>query len=133
MDIYAILGDEELKAKAKVEKISGPILDGEIDLAETIEAAKASKDPAKANCIEAIEFATKARPEIASLECLKFATETLLEKATRARGGVCQGDRKYRSPIPRQIAQCDRQPAHERRSSTHGRLMERRICFGRDR
>jgi HEAT repeat protein len=85
MDIYAILGDKELKAKAKVEKISDLILDGEIGLGDVIKAAKASKDPAKANCIEALEFATKARADLASPECLKFVTETLLEKAPRVK------------------------------------------------
>ena len=47
MDIYAILGDNELKAKTKVEKISGMILDGKIGLTETTRAARAFKDLTK--------------------------------------------------------------------------------------
>jgi HEAT repeat protein len=35
--------------------------------------------------VEAIEFATKAKPEIATPECLKFVTETLLDKAPRVK------------------------------------------------
>jgi hypothetical protein len=45
--------------------------------------ARLSKDPDKANCIEAIEFATRLNPVISSQACLEFVTESLLGKAPR--------------------------------------------------
>lgn len=85
MDINTILANKELKAKAKVETISKLLLAGTVSLDEVIKAAKDSKDAARGNCIEAIQFATKAKSELASLDCLKFVTKTLLDKAPRVK------------------------------------------------
>lgn len=85
MDINAILTDKQLKTKDKVEALSKMLLDGEANIDELIKVAKASKDSEKGTCIEATEFATKAKPEIASIGCLKFVTETLLDKAPRVK------------------------------------------------
>lgn len=85
MDIKTILIDKQLKAKPKVEAISKMLLDEKVSVSELIKIAKDSKDKEKATCIEAIEFATKAKPEIASSACLDFVTETLLDKAPRVR------------------------------------------------
>jgi hypothetical protein len=83
MDIHAVLADKQVRAKAKVETLSKMLLDSDVSLADLIEAARSSTGSDKATCIEAIEFATKARPEIASLVCLKFVTDALLDKAPR--------------------------------------------------
>jgi hypothetical protein len=85
MGIEAVLTDKELKAKSKVEAISKMLLDEKVTLADVIKTAKASKDSDKGTCIEAIQFATKAKPELASLDCLKFVTDTLLDKAPRVK------------------------------------------------
>jgi hypothetical protein len=85
MDIHSVLADKQLKAKQKVEAISKMLLDGGVNLADVIEAAKSSTGSDKGTCIEAIEFATKARPEIASLDCLKFVTDSLLDRAPRVK------------------------------------------------
>jgi hypothetical protein len=85
MTIKAILTDKQLKTKAKTEAISQLLLDNKIKIEEIIEVAKASKDADKATCIEAIEFATKQQPQIASLACLQFVTITLTEKAPRVK------------------------------------------------
>jgi hypothetical protein len=45
--------------------------------------AKTAKDPAKATCIEALEFATKQDPAIANEKALLFVTQALTEKAPR--------------------------------------------------
>jgi hypothetical protein len=85
MNIHAVLADKQAKVKAKVETLSKMLLDGDVDLADMIEAARALTGSDKGTCIEAIEFATKARPEIASLECLKFVSDSLLDKAPRVK------------------------------------------------
>lgn len=85
MDLGTLLANKQLKAKAKVEAISQMLLDVKVTIADVIKTAKISKDSDKGTCIEAIQFATKARPELASLDCLKFVTETLLDKAPRVK------------------------------------------------
>ena len=85
MDFEKILNNKEIKSKEKTETISQMLLNGKIIIGELIEFAQTCKDPAKATCIEAIEFATKAKPEIASLACLHFVSKTLAEKAPRVK------------------------------------------------
>ena len=85
MDFEKILNNKEVKSKEKTETISQMLLNGKIIIGELIEFAQTCKDPAKATCIEAIEFATKAKPEIASLACLHFVSKTLAEKAPRVK------------------------------------------------
>ena len=85
MDIPAVLADKQIKSKLKVEMISSLLLEEKASLADLIKIAKVSKDSEKGTCIEAIEFATRAKPEIATKECLKFVTETLLDKAPRVK------------------------------------------------
>lgn len=83
MTLETILNDKEIKGKEKVEAIGNLLLENKISIAELISTASNSKDPNKANCIEAIEFATRKNPLIADAHCLHFVTEMLLEKAPR--------------------------------------------------
>ncbi len=83
MDIREILNDKFINPKDKTEFISKMILSGEIMISALVEFAKSSKDPAKATCIEALEFATKTNPGIADSACLEFVTGTLKDKAPR--------------------------------------------------
>lgn len=83
MTIEALLDDKTKKAKQKVETISGWLLEGSLQMEELIVFAQKAKDPDKANCVEAIEFATKQRPAIGDENLLAFLTSTLLEKAPR--------------------------------------------------
>lgn len=85
MDLQTILKDKQLKAKAKVELISQFLLDGSLPIDELIAVAQAAKDPEKANCVEALEFATKAQPNIATPDCLDFAVTALTAKAPRVK------------------------------------------------
>lgn len=85
MDFEKMLNKKEVTSKEKTETISQMLLNGKIIIGELIEFAQTCKDPAKATCIEAIEFATKAKPEIASLACLHFVSKTLAEKAPRVK------------------------------------------------
>jgi len=83
--LHELLADKQLKAKSKVEAISKMLLDGNVSVVDVIKTADSSAGSDKGTCIEAIEFATKVRPELASLECLKFLSETLLDKAPRVK------------------------------------------------
>ena len=83
MDIQKFLNNKEVKAKEKTIALSQLLLDGKLIIDELIDFAQTCKDPAKATCIEAIEFATKTEPEIATLACLNFLSQTLAEKAPR--------------------------------------------------
>jgi HEAT repeat protein len=85
MDIKTILADKNLKAKPKVEAISKMLLDKKITLSELIKIAKLSKDKEKGTCIESLEFATRTKPDIASLPLLDFVTETLADDAPRVK------------------------------------------------
>ena len=83
MNLEEILSDKSVKPKEKTGHISHLILDKKLNLADLIKFAKTQKDPNKATCIEAMEFATKNSPSIATKEVLDFVTETLTEKAPR--------------------------------------------------
>lgn len=85
MNIDEILNDKSVKPKEKTETLSRLILDETITLKELIDFAKVSKDSPKATCIEALEYATKINPSIATLDCLKFVSDTLTEKAPRVK------------------------------------------------
>ena len=85
MDFQGLLSDKNIKPKEKTETLSKWVLNNPQSLNELIEFAMASKDPNKATCIEALEFATKIKPEIASIACLNFVSKTLTEKAPRVK------------------------------------------------
>lgn len=80
-----ILSASDLKPKEKTEALSNWLLKNPKKLGELIAFASGAKDPVKATCIEAIEFATKANPAIATEECLEFMSENLLAKAPRVK------------------------------------------------
>lgn len=85
MNIEELVKDKAIKPKEKTETISKWLLDGSINIRKLIEFASKGKDPIKATCIEAIEFATKQKPVIADENVLTFVTETLTEKAPRVK------------------------------------------------
>jgi len=83
MDFPELLNDKNIKPKAKTEMISKWILSNPEKINDLIDFSKNSRDTVKATCIEAIEFASKINPEIASLDCLEFVSVCLTEKAPR--------------------------------------------------
>jgi hypothetical protein len=85
IEIQQLLSNKEIRAKAKVEALSQMVLNGKLRVPELLAVAKSAKGSDKGNCIEAIQFATKARPELASIECLQFMTDSLLDKAPRVK------------------------------------------------
>lgn len=85
MTIDELLKDKTIKPKEKTEKISNWITDKSLPVDELIAYAEKQKDPAKATCIEAIEFATKQNPNIADETVLTFVSGTLTAKAPRVK------------------------------------------------
>lgn len=85
MDIKELVKDKTIKPKEKTETISRWLLDGELTTKDIIEFAAKGKDPVKATCIEAIEFATQKNPGIADEHLLLFVSGTLAEKAPRVK------------------------------------------------
>lgn len=83
MNIEVLLSDKTLKPKEKTETISRWLLEGALAMDELTSIAEKQKDPAKATCIEAIEFATKQQPGLADESILRFVTGTLSAKAPR--------------------------------------------------
>ncbi|MEN9684649.1 MAG: hypothetical protein RLZZ28_435 [Bacteroidota bacterium] len=85
MAIAQILNDKTKKAKEKVATISEWLLDRSLLTDELILFAEKAKDPEKATCIEAIEFATRKDPAIADENLFAFVTKTLKENAPRVK------------------------------------------------
>lgn len=85
MKIEELLNDKTLKPKVKTETLSQMLLDKTLSTDDLIAFARGAKDSPKASCIEALEFATKQNPAIASEACLHFVSETLTEKAPRVK------------------------------------------------
>ena len=85
MKIENLLTDKKRKAKEKVEIISQWLLEGSLLLEELIVYAEKSKDPEKATCIEAIEFATRQKSSIADENVFLFITKMLTETAPRVK------------------------------------------------
>ena len=83
MTIDDLLKDKNTKPKEKTETISSWIADKSLPIDELLAFAEKQKDPAKATCIEAIEYVTKQNPGIADESVLAFVTKTLTEKAPR--------------------------------------------------
>ncbi len=96
MEIQDLLNDKLLKPAQKTEVLSKLLLSGEIGPEELISIAAVSKDPAKAGCVESIEWATRTRPEIGTSACLEFVTGCLSSKSPRLKwesarviGNIC--------------------------------------------
>ncbi|MGZ3919461.1 MAG: HEAT repeat domain-containing protein [Bacteroidia bacterium] len=85
MDIEKFLNDKTRKPKEKIQELSKLILDNVVTIKEVISGAENFKPPVKGACIEAIEFATKKDPAIATYECLQFVSSTLNDKAPRVK------------------------------------------------
>lgn len=85
MNIADLLNDKSLKPKAKTETLGSWVHENKITVDELIDFAKNAKDPAKATCIEALEFVTKQTPTLANRNCFDFASESLQSKSPRVK------------------------------------------------
>jgi HEAT repeat protein len=85
MIIESLINDKSIKPKEKTESLSKFLLENPLIVNELVNFARQSKDPAKATCIEALEFATASNPGIATMECFNFVIHALTEKAPRVK------------------------------------------------
>lgn len=85
MTLPELLSDKTKKTKEKVETISKWLLEGSLPTDELLAFAEKAKDPEKATCIEAIEFATRQNLKIADESVFTYVTKTLTENAPRVK------------------------------------------------
>jgi hypothetical protein len=85
MTLTEILNDKTIKPKEKTGLVSGLLLSGAISAGELAVIAGNSKDPIKATCIEALEFATNEKPSIVTKDVFRFVTTALTAKAPRVK------------------------------------------------
>ena len=85
MTIEQLMADKTKKGKEKTEMLSKWLLDGSVPVDELIAFADKSKDPGKATCIEAMEYATKLNSKIADESMFEYVTKALSEKAPRVK------------------------------------------------
>lgn len=83
LQIQEIFNNKETKPKEKTEAIANLLLDKKLKTEKLIEFASSQKDPIKATCIEAIEYATERKPETACEKTLDFVISNLSQKAPR--------------------------------------------------
>lgn len=81
--INDILSNKTIKPKEKTEAISEWIKTNPDKVNNLIELAATAKDPIKATIIESMEYASKTKPDVASIEWLHFVSDTLSAKAPR--------------------------------------------------
>lgn len=112
-----LLDDPGKKAKEKVKTISQWLSDGRLAAEELIAFAEPAKDPAKATCIEAMEFATRQNPGIAGESMLAFVTKMLAEPAPRVKweSAKVTGNIAHRFPskLAKPISQLLKNATHE--------------------
>ncbi|ASS49135.1 MAG: hypothetical protein A3D31_04595 [Candidatus Fluviicola riflensis] len=85
MNLEELLKDKLTKSKEKTETLSTWLLNAALKTNDLIEFAKNRKDPDKATCIEALEFATKQQPTLMTTDAFVFVTTTLTAKAPRVK------------------------------------------------
>ena len=85
MIINEIISRKSLKPKDGTAALSQGLLNKIITVDELVGYACLAKNTAKATCIEALEWATKSNPEIATMGCWVFVTQSLGSKAPRVK------------------------------------------------
>ena len=85
MNLIELLSRKDIKPKEKTELIAGLLLKKKLHPDELIGFAEAAKDPAKATCIEALEYATRDEPGIINRSAFEFASDSLKLKAPRVK------------------------------------------------
>lgn len=97
MTIEQLFTDKSIKSKGKVSMIGDWLTQQELPLEELIVFAEKQKPTDRATCIEAIEYATKKRPDLADEVLLDFVTKRLLEDEPRVKwesakviGNICR-------------------------------------------
>lgn len=81
--IEAIFGDKTTKPSEKNEALVKLLLENKISENDLLLFAQNQKEPVKASCMEAFEFATRLNKEFGSMSVFDFAIEGLQAKAPR--------------------------------------------------
>ncbi len=77
MNLATLFKDKAIKAKAKVARVGDWVLSGALTLHELLAFSETQDASDKATCIEALEYATRKKPDIADESLLDFMTATL--------------------------------------------------------
>ncbi|MFN8309974.1 MAG: hypothetical protein U0T73_08420 [Chitinophagales bacterium] len=85
MTIAEIIAEKNAKAKDKTIALSSGLLNGEFSMQQVLETAQQLKDAAKAILIEALEYATKERPQLMQAAVFDFLIECLQSKSPRVK------------------------------------------------
>ncbi|MGZ3885295.1 MAG: hypothetical protein ACXVPQ_03230 [Bacteroidia bacterium] len=83
MDLSGLFADNSQTQKEIIQQLSELLLKKQLKTTTLIAFAESAKDPVKAGCIEALEFASKKDPEIITAAAFDFVTEQLKAKAPR--------------------------------------------------
>lgn len=85
MTIESVFKDKLIKGKDKTMMICNWLLEGQLPVEELLAFAENQKSAIKATCIEAIEQASKQRPEIVTESVFILVIKTLTEKEPRVK------------------------------------------------
>jgi len=85
MTIEQIFQDKTIKAKGKVSTIGEWLLNNQLPVEELLAYAEKQKGTDKATCIEAVEYATKKVPAIASENLLTYVITALKDDEPRVK------------------------------------------------
>jgi HEAT repeat protein len=85
MTISELLTDKSIKNKEKTVLLSQFVLDKKIKVDDVVLFAEEAKDPLKAVCIEALEFASKQNPSVINKNTFQFLIRSLNSKASNVK------------------------------------------------
>lgn len=83
MDLQLLFADKGLKPKEKTEHLASMVGHQQISADDVMNFAQHQKDPVRATCIEALEFASKLNPKIMSFYSFDLVVDSLSAKAPR--------------------------------------------------
>jgi HEAT repeat protein len=83
MELKSLFTDKTIKPKDRTTRLAEMILTKQLPIDDLIVFVKSAKDPVKATCIEALEYATKTNPEIITGAAIDLVIACLSEKAPR--------------------------------------------------
>ncbi|HSC55413.1 MAG TPA: HEAT repeat domain-containing protein [Phnomibacter sp.] len=106
MNLQEIFSDKTIKAKGKVSTIGEWLISGQLTIAALIDFAEGQKPVNKAGCIEALEYATKKDPALASEPLLKFVTLALNDAEPRVKWESAKVIGNIAALLPQQISPC---------------------------
>ncbi|WP_421944944.1 HEAT repeat domain-containing protein [Pedobacter sp.] len=85
MTLEEIFKDKSIKAKTKVSTIGEWLLNNELPIEELLAYTENQKATDKATCIEAIEYATKKEPTLATEDLFIYVTKALKDTEPRVK------------------------------------------------